>query len=256
MHARFLAGLTALLTFSAQAQTNTPAADPYAWLAATNLPSPQTIVEAALKNLPKSIGQKQDWLKRMHQAAWYPQLELQYSLGEAVYRPYTTVDRSIVTTGSEKSSERTTGDSQTTGISSDAGGPGVKVDDQSSSSRRSGSTSFTQTEQYGPDSYAKSERTRWVNDYGLMLTWDLSRLVFQRDEISVIAAEIDREKFKQDVQAQVIQSYYELKESLLLLQNEAYSNSVPQRIRKERVAFLLDTLSAGALSGSAGQKMP
>lgn len=264
MHARLLAGLLALLTVPTLAQTNSSVADPYAWLNATNLPSPQVLVEAALKNLPKSINQKQDWLKRMHRAAWYPSLELQYSIGEAVYRPYTTVNREIVTSGSEQSSERSSGSDRSSSVSIDNGsnvngpssGQGVQVDQSSSSGRRSTSTSFTQTEKYGPDSYAKSERTRWVNDYGVFLTWDLSRLIFQRDEIAVASAEIDKEQFRQDIRLQVIQTYYELKETLLLLQNDAYSNSLPQRIRKERVAYLLDTLSAGALSGSAGQKMP
>lgn len=259
MHARLLAGLLAAMTLPTLAQTNSAALDPYAWLSATNLPSPQVFVDAALKNLPKSVNQKQDWLKRMHKAAWYPSLELQYSIGEAIYRPYTTVDREIVTKGTDSSSERSSGSGKASSLSVDNGvnaSGSAKLDQSSSSGRKTTSGSFSQTESYGPDSYATSERTQMVSDYGVFLTWDLSRLIFQRDEIAVVSAELDKEKFRQDIRMQVIQTYYELKESLLLLQNEAYSNSLPQRIRKERVAYLLDTLSAGALSGSAGQKMP
>lgn len=108
----------------------------------------------------------------------------------------------------------------------------------------------------GSRSYATSDSTRWVNQYGVYLTWDLSKLLFRQEEISVAQIELNRQALRDNVRDQVAQTYYDLKESVLLLQNDTYKDSLPTRIRKERLAFLLDTLTAGAFSARAGHKAP
>ncbi len=105
-----------------------------------------------------------------------------------------------------------------------------------------------------PRSLARTEQTQWLNEYGLYLTWDLSGMVFRREEVDAAARELDRETYRGSVREQVIQTYYDLKEALLLLETDAYRDSVPTLVRKERLAFLLDTLCDGALT--AGRPAP
>ena len=238
--------------------------DDYAWLNLTNLPPATEMLQAAIKALPKSIVEQKDWLARMRKAALMPNLELHYTIGETIVRDYNVVDRTEVTTGSESSSERSresgtrlsSGSSSSSETGSDGlttetrsgSGSEASVESYSSSGSRSSSSSYRQTTYSGPDSYATGESTKWVDEYGLFLTWDLSRMIFQPEELNVASAEMDRENFRQNVRLQVIQTYYDLKESLLLLQSETYSASIPTRVRKERLAFLMDTLTGSALS--------
>lgn len=232
-----------------KAATTNPA--DFGWLNAATLPQPARMIDAAIDALPRTFSEKQDWLKRMHKAAWYPNLELRYGIGQGNYRRYQVLEnRQQVTTGSSSSRSSSSQNSQGTTFSTDTGG-GISVkNDSGGSSQRSSSRSSSVTDE-GPDSFVRSEDLRWMDDYGVYLSWDLSRLVFRQEEISVVAAEIDKEKFRQDIRSQVIQTYYDLKESLLLLESDSFKDSIPTRMRKERLAFLLDTLTGGALSGSA-----
>lgn len=236
------------------------------WLTPDTLPPPREVVQAALDALPKTLAEKQDWLKRMRRAAWYPQLELQYRVGETAVRDYTVVDRVERTTSSE-TTRQSSRDSESRLTSSggdsvetvrDGGGSVVEsresstvrfdyensTRDGSGSSRRSGS-SVTYA---GPDSYATGEKFKWADEFGVFLTWDLSRFVFQEGEINVARVEMDRETFRQNISTQVIQAYYDLMETLMLLDNPSYRDSIPTRVRKERLAFLLDTLTGGYLT--------
>lgn len=250
------------------------AARPYDWLDVKSLPPPSALVEASIKALPKSLSQKQDWLKRMRRAAWYPQMQLQYRVGETVVRDYDVVDRVEKTTSSETTRSSSRDSSSRSSSSSGSGtevvtdGGGVLADTHTSTSADVGSEhssshgssvsrrSGTSTTYSGPDSYATGEDFKWGNEVGVYLTWDLSRFVFQGDEIDVVNAEIDRETFRQNVKVQVIQSYYDLLESLLLLENPNYRDSIPTKVRKERLAYLLDTMSGGYLSQSTGHNEP
>jgi hypothetical protein len=193
-----------------------------------------------MEDLPRTVTEQQNWLKRMRRAAWMPSFELRYVLGEAVSRPYTVVERSTVVSGTERSSER----SRETGAGEIVGGS------------RSSVTRFDSTEMAGLDSYARSEELEWVNEYGVFLTWDLSRFVFNRDEIAAVTADMDLAAFRRAVRDQIIQVYYDLKECLLMLDTEALRESVPTRARKERLAYQLDMLSSGEFSRAAGHEPP
>lgn len=228
----------------------------YGWLSAASLPQPSTMIDAAMGALPKTFSEKRDWLKRMHKAAWYPNLELRYGIGQGNYRRYQVLEnRQRITTGTSSTRESSSQSGQSIGLKNNALGN----NDLSLGSERSGdstrsTTTSREVSDEGPASYVLSEDLRWMDDYGVYLSWDLSRLIFRSEEINVIAAEIDKETFRQDIRSQVIETYYDLKESLLLLDSETYKDSIPTRIRKERLAFLLDTLTGGALSKTATEK--
>ncbi len=263
--------LLAALALPARAED---AARPYDWLNTTTLPPPGKIIEAALDALPKSLAQQKDWLARIRRAAWYPQLSLQYRAGEAVIRNFQTVDRIEHTTGSEstRSSGRdtelrsslssSTRNSTTTDsggslsesqTDTDSGSGSETLSSRSSSAER---RSISSTTMRGPDSYATGEDFHWANEIGVLLTWDLSRFVFQEGELRVADAEISLEKFRQEVKIQTIETYYDLEEALRLLSNDTYKDSIPTQVRKERAAFMLDTLTGGYLSQSAGRAAP
>ncbi len=277
---RFLAAL-AMSGFCARgadvATTNAaPAADDYAWLTPQTLPPPGPMIDAAMAALPRTVTEQNDWLKRMHKAAWMPNLELHYAIGESSFNRYVfQPDRKQITTGQQLSQETSSQNGQNATKSTDAtstsyssGTPpkvtqqrnatssGSQVENSSSSGSKSGVTTINSVTDTGPGSYALNDGTRWVNQYGIYLTWDLSRILFRQEELSVVQAELNRQTFKDNVRDQVVQTYYDLKEAVLLLQNETYKDSVPTRIRKERLAFLLDTLTAGSFSARAGHKAP
>lgn len=246
----------------------------YDWLAATNLPAPSKLVEAAMKALPKTVREKQDWLARMRKAAWIPTVELHYTLGEGIYRDYQVVNRVQHTSGSElqresgrssdSSSSRRSGSStqvDTDALNAPAGGnTSTSTEDtrgrSSSTDQRTTRISSESTTYAGPESYATGERTRWLDEFGLYVSWDLSRVLFREEEISVVGAELDKASFRQDVKAQVIDNYYSLVETLLLLDSATYRESVPTRVKRERLAYLLDSLTDGALSNAGGREAP
>ncbi len=273
MHACWRWGFIAL-ALAATREVRAAGAFRYDWLTSTNLVSPSKLVEASLQALPKTIKQKQDWLARMHKAAWVPTLDLRYTIGEAISRDYRVVDRISTTTGSEsqRGSESSTSirDASSSSVGSDAvldglGAPqssstksdrGTSTEKESQKGSNSSQTSFKSTTYSGPESYATGEDTRWVNEFGLYLSWDLSRVLFREEEISVVGAELDRETFRQSVKEQVITAYYDLVEALMLLDNETYKASIPTQVKRERMAFLLDSLTDGALSNAGGHEAP
>jgi hypothetical protein len=244
----------------------TAGAQEYGWLDIKKLPPPGAVVEAAMKALPKSLSEQQDWIKRVRHAALYPSLEFRYTVGEAVVRDYDVVDRVETVRGSETESasgfETGGGRSSSAGSGSETvtdGGGGllesrVSSDSQSSSdstAARSSSTSrrsYSSTVSSGPDSYATGEDFRWANEFGVLLTWDLSRIVFQDSEINAARTEIEVETFRQNVKTQIILTYYDLMEAILLLDSPSYRESIPMKVRRERQAFLLDELTGGFLS--------
>jgi hypothetical protein len=226
----------------------------YSWLAATNLPSPGGLTTAALANLPANIGERKDWLRRIRRAAWMPSLEFHYVLGEAVQRPYEVVDQRTVISGTEKTSERSADFGSSTAINGGSGDTDVNT--SIGGGTRSSSTRFNSTEAAGLTSYARSEEFAWANEYGVFLTWDLSRFVFQRDEISAVSADMELETFRRSVCDQIVVTYYDLKETLVMLTTEALRDSLPTQVRKERLAYQLDVLTGGAFSRAAGQDPP
>jgi hypothetical protein len=203
-----------------------------------------------------------------------PNLELRYSVGETVVREFTVVDRKSVSAGSEHmdetTKESTTSRSGRSGSSEElqydelglpAGRNSTTSGDSnhgssSTTGRRTADTSRQSLTLNGPDSYATGEDMRWVNEYGICLTWDLSRIIFRQEEMSIVGIEMDKEKFRQEVKAQVIQAYYDLMESLLLLDSQTYRTSVPTQVRRERLGYLLDSLTEGALSNAGGREAP
>ncbi len=246
----------------------------YDWLTPTNLPPPTRLIQSALAAMPKTVKEQQNWVERMRRAAWMPNLELRYSIGDAVVRDYQVVQRSEVARGREHtdeiSRESSSGSGRRTGSGSETqrDGLGVLVGQNESSSsevtrdrssttgRRTSDSRSSSLTYSGPDSYATGERMRWVDEYGIAFTWDLSRLLFREEEMSIAGIEMDKESFRQNVRAQVIQAYYDLMETLLLLDSQTYRSSVPTQVKRERMAYLLDSLTDGALSAAAGRTAP
>ena len=206
------------------------AAEPYRydWLTPTNLPGPSVLVESALKALPRTVREKQDWLERMHRAAWLPTVELRYDVGEGVIREYTVGTHKEFTTDN-----------------------GLHRD-----SRIATRSPYEHVTVSGPESYATGEHLRDMDTLGVAVSWDLSRLIFREEEIKVSDNEIEKVNFRQGAKSQVIDTYYALVETLLLLDSATYHESVPTRVKRERLAYLLDSLTDGALSASAGRKAP
>jgi hypothetical protein len=254
----------------------------YDWLTAESLAPPEEVVQAAIDALPTSLSEKQDWLKRMRRAAWIPQLELRYTVWEDAYRKYNVIDRQEVTSGSETRRESFDEDgsasfsSSRTSTENVFGGNGAPLNVQteqrltsesesgSESSSSDGSStqrrSFKSTTSLGPDSYVTDEDLRWAEEYGIFLTWDLSRVLFRAEEIDAVAAEIDIEAFKNTIKTQVIQTYYDLLTALEMLGAAEDRGSIPTRVRRDHFAFLLDTLTDGYItkhhesSAGAGEK--
>jgi hypothetical protein len=210
----------------------------------------------------------------MRKAAWVPTLEFQYTIGEAITRDYRVIDRVETTTGSESQRESSSASGRRNSASINSGSEsgvdglgassgssaslGQEASSESESSRgsRSSRTSFKSTTYAGPQSYATGEDTKWVDEFGIFVSWDLSRVLFREEEIAVVGAELDRESFRQTVKTQVIQAYYDLMEALMLLDSETYRASIPTQVKRERLAFLLDSLTDGALSNAAGREAP
>lgn len=272
-----LLGLTAAASAGLHAQTTATTSNgvprapagtnDYAWLTPGTLPPPGPMIDAAIDALPRSISERNDWLKRMRKAVWIPSIGLRYDIGQTGFREYKYVDNRRTTTTSSESMRESSSSFDSSGSFSSGGGSqqtsdglGAPVSADSSSSfesqfsqgsgGQSGSsytTGYSQTDE-GPTSIALGDRAHWVNQYGIMLSWDLSRLIFREEELAVTQAEINKAEFRQSIRDQVVQTYFDLKEALLLLDTENYKTSVPVRMRKERLAYLLDAMTQGALS--------
>lgn len=225
----------------------------YAWLTPATLPPPSTLIDAALSAMPRSFREKSDWLARMKKASWVPSLELRYGIGEQNFRTYRTLDsQTEVSTTAESSRESSSQSGQNVTTAADP--LNNQLEQSADSGSKSTSTKSTTVKQSGPTSYGVNDSSHWVNDYGVFLTWDLSRILFREEEVVVAGAEKERELFRESVRQQAIQTYYDLKETLLLLENEAYRASIPTKIKKERLAYMLDTMTEGAFSGSRGDR--
>ncbi len=225
----------------------------YSWLTGATMPPPGPMIDAALAALPKSLSDRTDWVARMRKAAWIPVVGLKYDIGQDAFRHYQNIPNGQRTTTTTQSQHQ---DSSQAGQSAMQSTKESQTQQSiSSGSQDSYSTSYS-VENDGPTSIALGDQAQWVNTYGIVLSWDLSRLVFRQEEMSVLRADIDKEQFRQNVRQQVIQTYYDLKEALLLMQSDTYKDSIPLRIRKERLAYLLDTLADGALSTRSGRKAP
>lgn len=199
----------------AMAQSNAPAAAAtpdmrYAKLTLKNLPPLETVLQAATEAVPRSKAAVGDWEKKMRKAAWVPRLELRSAIGQQGFREYTVVNR-------------TTADALGT------------------------VTSYR-------DSYATGEDPRWLNEYQLALMWDFSQLFFRPEELDIARLKMDavrmnmeRDALVAGVRERALTAYYDLIESLRLLELETYRTSVPTIIRKERAAAQVDDLADGCL---------
>jgi hypothetical protein len=280
-------GFVVLSAAVLRAETNQPAAvavapapavsNDYVWLTSDALPQPGVMIDAAMAALPKTLAEKTDWVARMRKAVWIPNIGVKYDIGQTGFRRYQYIsNRRVTSTGSQSTRESSSQSGQNTTQSGELGNVqvygqgtdplstlgeiqnstkgGAQIENTGSAGSRDSVSSSSSVQDYGPDSVALNDVDHWVSQYGIVLSWDLSRLIFRQEEVAVVQAEIDKEQFRQNVRQQVIQTYYDLKESILLLQNEAYKDSVPVRIRKERLAYLLDTITGGALSERSGHK--
>lgn len=197
----------------AVAQTNAPAATPdmrYAKLTLKNLPPLEVVLQAATDAVPQSKTAVADWDKRMRKAAWVPRFELRSAIGQQGFREYTVVNRTSVDSLGSVSSYR--------------------------------------------DSYATGEDPRWLNEYQLAVMWDFSQLFFRPEEIDIarlkmeaVRVTMERDAVVAGVRERAITAYYDLVESLRLLELETYRTSVPTIIRKERAAAMVDDLADGCL---------
>lgn len=262
------AALTALSTMAV------PATTPYDELTLENLAPAEDVIAMAVANLPKTMKEQQDWVKRMRRSALVPRLQLYWNTSEAFYREYEVIDRTETTRGSETITEsgsenqREVSQSFETEAEAgqeliyDAGGQlverrnsltatgvsGEEIANSRSTSSGERRSSFQSTTYRGPDSYVTSEDTRWMNEFGLFLTWDLAQLVFHPSEATAARADADAATFRMELSTRVSEVYFDLVEALMLLETDAYKDSVPTRVRKMRGAFLLDQLTGGYIT--------
>jgi len=208
-----LACLSACIGASAQSNAPAAAATPdlrYAKLTLKNLPPLEAVLQAATDAVPQAKAAVADWQKRMRTAAWVPRFELRSAIGQQGLREYTVVNRT----------------------STDALG-------------------MTSTYR---DSYATGEDPRWLNEYQLAVMWDFSQLFFRPEEIDIarlkmeaVRVNMERDAVVAGVRERALTAYYDLIESLRLLELETYRASVPTIIRKERAAAMVDDLADGCL---------
>ena len=212
----WVAGWTCLTACAgAMAQSNAPAAAAtpdarYAKLTLKNLPALEVVLQAAADAVPRVVLPAADWDKRMRKAAWVPRFELRSAIGQQGFREYTVVNRTATDALGTTSAYR--------------------------------------------DSYATGEDPRWLNEYQLAVMWDFSQLFFRPEEIDIarlkmeaVRVNMERDAVVAGVRERALTAYYDLVESLRLLELETYRTSVPTIIRKERAAAMVDDLADGCL---------
>lgn len=256
----WLAGAAGLMVVAgAVAQTNAPspaAPEPtsayggspdsrYAKLTLKSLPPLEVVLQAAMDSLPEIVPSTPDWSKRMRQATFVPRVEVRYGIGEQRFRDFTVIDRTETSSGFESTRES----SQSTAFQSPSGDSSAQRTDSR------GSRSTSSTTQLGPDSYSAGEHPKWLDAWELALTWDFSQLFFRPEEINAAQMKMDaarlhlaREPFVAESREKVITAYYDLVESLRMLQLETYRTSVPTLMRKERAAAMVDDMTGGCLT--------
>jgi hypothetical protein len=148
-------------------------------LTINSLPPAGAVVRKALAELPFTRKHYRKWKKRVRQSVLLPRIDLRYGTSERNFDRHGIVN-----------TDRT---------------------------RRGADGSIDWTESTYPDSISLDDGVRWGNQYGVLLSWDLSELVFHRDELQV--AEIQRrlEDSRVKLIDHVTGYYSELQDSLIRL---------------------------------------
>ncbi len=223
------------------------------------LPPVGMVIQRAMDELPKNVTERQNWLKRMRWAALLPEVELRYITAEDAYRQYQVLDRQEIRresesvtfseSGSLSGSETGVEEEYVSALSSYV--PDSRRDFSSTESESvSGSESSRSTVviDQGRDSYETGEGSRWMDEYGVFLTWDLSKFIFQgEDEIRAADTQASLAEFRLEYIDDIVDFYADLKEALVHLR-DVDPNSSRMQIQKLTSAAKLDAMTNHFLS--------
>lgn len=182
----------------------------YSGLTAETLPSIELVTKEALHELDLEIDEKTVSRARIRASILFPEVELRL------------ID------SQENSTERIYGGSSV---------PGGPLD--------------VETERR-----VQTDENDWPQEYGVFFIWDLSKLLFHEEELDAFELEAryaevrvraaeTRYKFIDDL----ADWYFELKEVLLTMETDrTYAASPKVQMRKEKLAFLLDSLTGNLIS--------
>lgn len=212
----------------------------YAQLTLRSLPPVQGVTEAAMQELPEVLANTHDWVKRIRRSALFPEVELRLYALEELEDQWVVFD-SVET-------ERISGHSESEEIYTGSTTPGGPLNVMTER-REIDQEGETRTTHKGKDSYRSGSDETWLHEYGLFLTWDLSKLVFHEEEMEAAELHVRHAEFRYKFIDDVVDWYYELKETLMYLEDEAYASSPKMHIQKEKLAFLLDSLTGDYISG-------
>jgi len=100
-----------------------------------------------------------------------------------------------------------------------------------------------------PDDLSLTDGTRWLENYSVRLAWDLSDLVFHNDELEAIVTQERVEEFRMEFIERVLRHYFNLKESLILM--DEGDVSVSTQMKKEFNLSILNALTDNFISAYA-----
>ncbi|MCB1071395.1 MAG: hypothetical protein KDL31_13670, partial [Kiritimatiellae bacterium] len=164
---------------SVPALAESPAED-LSYLTPDTLPPVRLVLENALGALPKSLGELQDWDRRMRLATLLPNLQVRFGYNEV------TEDRF------ERLSQETTRDIRTWN-SSDNSSIRISGDPLDSYVQTGDNDAYNRQRFYeyrSPVSMPLDDGTGWRENYFVQATWRLNELIYHNDEIE--AAQVNR----------------------------------------------------------------
>jgi hypothetical protein len=213
----------------------------------SDLPTVQVVVREALGRLPRTFDERKDWLQRMRRAAWLPQIQVQYLVSDDFVDDLAVFERTVVQTETG-GDEATHGGSQTEVVFGDPAASTTatetrRVDREPSVTAR-GTTRITREE--GLDSVQTGSTRRSTDEWGVLLTWNLSAFVFQPDEVRAADANARIERFRLEFVDAIVNFYYDLVEAMAFL--DADPENVRMAIQVERNLSKLDVLTGGYVS--------
>lgn len=210
----------------------------------SDLPPVQAVVREALGRLPRSFEERQDWLERMRRAAWLPQIQVQYLVSEDFVDDIQVFERTVVQT-EYNGDEVTHGGGETETVFGDPMAPAT-VTETRETDREATVTTRKPTRivrEEGLDSVQTGNSRRSTDEWGVLLTWNLSAFVFPPDEARAAAADARIERFKLEFIDAIVNYYYDLVEAMAFV--DADPQNVRMAIQVERNISKLDVLTGG-----------
>jgi len=213
----------------------------------SDLPTVQVVVREALDRLPRTFDERKDWLQRMRRAAWLPQIQVQYLVSDDFVDDFAVFERTVVQTETG-GDEVTHGGGQTEEVFGTPTAPTTVTEtrriDREPSVTSHGTTRVIREE--GLDSAQVGSTRRSTDEWGVLLTWNLSAFVFQSDEVRAADANARIERFRLEFVDAIVNFYYDLVEAMAFL--DADPQNVRMAIQVERNISKLDVLTGGYMS--------